>query len=312
MDRLYQNGLKFSQLLKDNLKNYISLVEDQRKGCILLVDGMLGEGKTTLAIEIGDEINKEKGLPPIILEPGKAFQYAMGGEDFKRKFDYCATNGLPCLVYDEAGDFSKRGSLTKFNSQLNRIFETSRSAKVIIIIVLPFFNILDSHLFRIGVVRVLINCYNKNQKAGYGDFRGFGLYKINLLKKYIDLAKNPSNKKVDIACYRYTSPNFRGHFLNLDESRAEALAKVCDDFKAKERKKQIGEKELSPPDPEKYINLEEMRILCNRTKAYTLGIVKDLNIRAKVSFNKKRYYLRDEFPLVLRESDRRREEARMR
>ena len=38
--------------------------------------------------------------------------------------------GLHVIVYDEAGDFNRRGALTKSNAQLNRAFEACRAFKI--------------------------------------------------------------------------------------------------------------------------------------------------------------------------------------
>jgi len=176
---------------------------------MIIIDGEIGQGKTTLAVEVADYIN---GKPIIFNE-----QLAVGGEDFQKKLLICAGKKHSVIIYDEAGDFSKFGSLSKFNYVMNRIFDTYRVYKVIVIMVLPSFNALDRSMFDKGIPRGLIHCYGRNQKRG--KFASFKLKKMWYLKEKI------AKWTVKSAVYSTEIPNFYGWFKNLPLKRSKELYK---------------------------------------------------------------------------------------
>lgn len=212
--KLYKNGLKFSSPFDNNLDQLIDRV-DGNKASLIIIGGGVGEGKTTLLVEVLDYINNKKGLPPIDLEIKKHPQLGQGGLEFMQNLRVCFENKLPCVGYDEAGDFSKRGSLTQFNAMLNRTFDTFRAFKCIVVIALPNFNILDNDLFDKKIPRLFIHCVNRTQT--YGNFNGYSLYRMELLRSYM--------KKFNLKNYAYTKvrPNFRGHFLDIEPERSKQL-----------------------------------------------------------------------------------------
>ena len=110
---LYDNGLPFSQVLADNIDKLLLRIH-HKKVAVILIEGGLGEGKTTLITHILDYINKKSGLPELALDKDEP-QLAVGGLQFLRKLRVCISLKLPAEGYDEAGDFSKRGALTGFN-----------------------------------------------------------------------------------------------------------------------------------------------------------------------------------------------------
>ena len=195
-------------LMRDiqSLKNRIK----GKKASMLVIDGGVGEGKTTFAVEVADAYQGS----PIDLRK----QYAMGGDDFQEKLVMCYDSELIVLIYDEAGDFNSRGALTAFNRMLNRVFDTFRAFEILVILVLPSFHVLDSPLFDKRIPRMLIHCHSRTSKAG--NFSGYSLYRMYYLRHKI--------KKYIVPTYAYsgTSPNYRGHFLDLSHSRSEGLAKI--------------------------------------------------------------------------------------
>jgi hypothetical protein len=115
MRHYYNHGLPFSEILGETITTLNKRIK-LKKAVVVIVAGGLGEGKTTLSIEIADYQNKLYGLPPVDLSLGvKCPQYALGGKDFINKIKACYEKKLPVIIYDEAGDFSKRGALTQFN-----------------------------------------------------------------------------------------------------------------------------------------------------------------------------------------------------
>lgn len=210
----YDNGLPFSTGLAPNLDDLQERI-NKKKASLIIISGGVGEGKTTLAVHIADYINKinKKGL---IVFDGP--QMAMGGADFLKKMRVCYEDKLPVIIYDEAGDFSKRGSLTKFNAVLNRTFETFRAFKCMVIVCLPNFDILDNQIFENQIPRLLLRCKERSQHSG--NYDGYGLSEMFWLKYWF--------KKSPMKAYAYGRvwPNFNGHFLDLTPERSDELDKV--------------------------------------------------------------------------------------
>ena len=203
---LYNHGLPITRGIYDNI---ISLKERirLRKASLLIIDGGVGEGKTTLAVQLADVYQGK----PINFK----FQLAYGGEEFQEKLVMCIDNKLPVIIYDEAGDFSRRGSLTTFNQQLNRVFETYRTYGILVIIVLPTFRVLDSQLFENKIPRLMLHCYGRNEN--HGRVTGYSLRRMFWLMHHF------SKTIVRPEAYKRVTPNFRGNFLNLPPARTQEL-----------------------------------------------------------------------------------------
>ena len=208
------NQLPFSEKHAENLNYQIGRVE-LGKASLIIYDGGVGEGKTTKAVQDADYINARHRLPPISLETKNSPQIAMGAEEFLKKLKLCHAQKLPVIIYDEAGDFNRRGALTKINSVLNRVFETYRGFKIIVMLVLPSFNVLDNSLFDKGIPRLLVNCYGRTKRQG--NIRAYGVYRMSYIRA--KMAKLIIKK----FAYAQQSPNYRGHFKNLSPARIKAL-----------------------------------------------------------------------------------------
>lgn len=207
--RLYNHGLPFSRPLDRDLEDLKKRIEG-KKASMILIDGGVGEGKTTLGVEVAEYY---QGKPLNFKK-----QYAIGGDQFQEKLVLCYDSGLDVLIYDEAGDFNSRGALTSFNQMLNRIFDTFRAFKIMVILILPSFHVLDSPLFDKRIPRMLIHCQNRSKKSG--DFTVYSLYRMYYLKHKM--------KKNIVPSYAYTgtTPNYRGHFLDLAPSKSIELEKI--------------------------------------------------------------------------------------
>jgi len=213
MDKhLYKSGLPFSSVLELNIHDLCKRVH-KKKASLIIVDGMIGEGKTTLAVEIADEINKFHKQPPIIFHE----QLGIGGEEFQERLRVCYYKKLHSVIYDESGDFNRRGALTKFNASLNRTFETYRALKIIPILCLPAFYVLDKDLFYKGIPRLLLHVSDRGDKQG--NFSGYPLSQLLYLKHRIE---NAIAKPI---IYNYVPPLFYGHFKDLEGSRSRELEK---------------------------------------------------------------------------------------
>lgn len=213
----------YSPSLKKNLDPVIDRIRMGLASCIIL-EGGLGQGKTTLGIHIADYVNEVFGAGPVDIKSKE--QIATGGDEFRLKLVDCYKKGFHALVYDESGDFSGRGYVSKYNKELYRIFQIYRAFKVLVILVLPSFTDLDSGLFKLDVVRFLLKLKDRDQKRGV--FLGYSLKKLIYAKHNIR-----KGRVVPAFCLRNISPNFYGIFKNLDPVRARQLNLISTDAKIK-------------------------------------------------------------------------------
>jgi len=109
---------RITPLLCKNIDTQIKRVKN-KMASLIIIDGGVGSGKTHSGVSIADYIN--------ITEIDLKNQVGLGGEDFEKKLKWCVENNKKVILYDEAGDFSRRGAITGFNKRLNRIFETYRT-----------------------------------------------------------------------------------------------------------------------------------------------------------------------------------------
>lgn len=219
---LYPNGHPFSDGLPENLDLLDTRVH-KGKASLIIIDGQVGEGKTTLGVEIADYYNLKKSLPVIELT-AQGPQYAKGGLEFIKKIGVCYQEKLPANLYDEAGDFNKRGSLTQFNAMLNRTFETFRAFKCVVILTVPDFSVIDQSLFDKGIPRLLLHLTGRTDKTG--NYAGYSLYRMLLLRQKMGKLGQMKNY-----AYKLVQPNFRGHFLDLDPERSKQLDRVSTNYK---------------------------------------------------------------------------------
>ena len=266
MSNIYKNGKPFSDGLSENIKSLRDRIE-AKKASLLIIDGGVGEGKTTLAVECAEEF---QGKP---LDFKK--QYAMGGVQFQEKLQMCIDSNLGVVIYDEAGDFNKRGSLTAFNQQMNRVFETYRTFKILVVLVLPYFGILDDSIFHKQIPRMLLNCYGRTKF--YGNYRGYSLYRMFYLKD------NFKKTVVVPQSYTRTRPNFYGHFKDLDPKRSAELEKVSSDGKKQFLSESVIKNRglLSPL---------EIAHKLGKSKQYINTIIKKMKIKETTKFKRLRYF----------------------
>ena len=218
-------GERYSDVLSSNIKEILKRVSI-KKASALIIDGSLGEGKTTLAVNLADEINESHGLPPIKFEE----QLALGGQDFIKKIQICYEKRLPVIIYDEAGDYSRRSSMSSFNKALTNTFETFRAYGIVVILCLPYFNTLDNALFKYNAVRLLLHCHDRTNN--YGEVNGYGINEMGWLRINMDTFKHR-----EWAAYQKVMPNFRVMFWDITEERSAALDAYCTKGKIKILKK---------------------------------------------------------------------------
>jgi len=275
---LYKHGLPFSEVLSWNLKDLDDRVWG-KKASLIIIDGGVGEGKTTLIVECLDYINSLHGHPAIEIEGEKRAcgpQLAMGGADFLKKLTVCHELKLVCIGYDEAGDFSKRGSLTGFNAMLNRTFDTFRGYKILVILGLPNFNILDNNLFDNQIPRLLIHCRNRTKMSG--NFDAYGLDEMNWIRFW--MGKWPKHRT---KAYGMVIPNFRGHFLDISPKRSRELDRVSTRSKLAILKK-------SSIKIEGLLSYPEMATKLDRSVIWVRKAVANLKIKNSRTVDKAKYF----------------------
>jgi hypothetical protein len=267
--------IPFSQALAESLEDLDDRVNKDNKAALIIIDGGVGEGKTTLAVEVMDFINARHGLEPVNLTYDGVRQLAMGGEDFSKKLLICQAAGLPIEAYDEAGDFNKRGSLTRFNALINRTFETYRAFKIIVILCLPSFSVLDQEIFDKNIPRLLIRVHSRTNNQGNG--KAFSLYRMLYIRERMKklVVKTQAYGKVD--------PNFHIHFKNLEPARCAAL----DSLSTKGKLKELKGAEIKY---EGLLNYSELARKVGRSEKWVKNSFIELKVKSVKTFQKRKYF----------------------
>lgn len=278
MVKLYANGLFFQEAAENTLNEQLARIKKNLPS-LIIIDGGQGEGKTTLGIHFLDFFNKKKGLPECSLKITDHPQIGLGGKEFIKNFNACRDKKLPAIVYDEAGDFSKRGAISRFNNMINRRFETFRSSKIIVILCLPNFNALDNHLFDLKVPRVLFHCRERETTISYGNYSAYSYARMGWLRYW--------HGKLPIAiryqAYNKTYPNYYGHFKNLEPERSNSLAKLSDFGKDKESI-------LSEIKMEGLIGYSDLAQRVGRSIIWVRKVVSELKIKEARIINRAKYF----------------------
>lgn len=276
MSKLYNHGLPFSKPLDQNIDDLMERI-DKDKASLLVIDGGVGEGKTTLGIECCDYACKE--------ETDCNIQYGMGGLQFQEKLQLCHLNKKRAVIYDESGDFSKRGTLTQFNKRLIRIFETYRAYKILIILIVPNFYVLDQSLMDLKIPRLLLNCYKRGDRDG--TYRAYSLYRMHYLRHKM----RDQRLVIKEFAYSQVKPNFRGHFLDLSPDRARELRRIC----------LAGKEKIVTESILEASNLVNIATLCRKLSRSSIWVrqkLKKLGIKHSTIYKKKKYYELGAFELL--------------
>lgn len=268
----YEHGLPFTKELALNLYDQYIRVKKQGKASLIIIDGGVGEGKTTKGTHIVDFINWLDGKPEMDIKEKR--QYGMGGEDFLKKLRFCYEDKMPVCVYDEAGDFGKRQALTKFNAMLNRTFETFRAFKIIVVIILPSFAVLDNDIFDKGIPRMLIHTHDREK---YGNFKVFDHVSMMYIRH--QMKKEVVKRKV----YHYFTPNIHGHFLNLSDARVRTLDGVSTEGKLEELK-------ASEIKIQGLVGFNEIATRMGKSLVWAREAIKELKIKPVRVINRRKYY----------------------
>ena len=222
---VYDHGLPFPEdLVTDVIEPIIA--DLKRVPAILVIDGAPGTGKTTLAVHIEDYIIGK----PVPLEKGSP-AIAFGGTDILTKAEECSALGWRVATLDEA-DLDRRGSLTKFNSNLLGFFREYRSLAILIIVIIQNVGWLDKRLFELGVVEGLIHLHDPGKE--FTRYQVYDLENLAYLLMRMEKLGLRSRKAYSIV-HGYK----RGQFLNLPPARREALEILSNSQKKESRKKRV-------------------------------------------------------------------------
>lgn len=284
---LYKHGLPFSEWTVQTLDSLKKRINN-KKACAIVIDGPMGEGKTTLGVEIADYF---QGGPIDLKE-----QIGMGGQDFRAKFLESKKGKIKVCIYDEAGDFRKHGAITKFNREMSRFFETYRAFKIIVIMILPNFSMLDKMLFENQVVRCLFHCSGRTNKSGSYDVHDFE--NMMWLRHYMSKEVIPSK------AYKRVTPNARGHFLDISKERSRELDQLSTEAKAEENKKGLIRMEG-------LISLTDLRNKVGKSKTWVTDAIAACKLQPVKKMGSAKYFA-DTVPDILLDYARTKKDKRFR
>jgi len=225
---IYAHGMPFSEDLATEVLQPLYIT--RRLARAILIDGIPGTGKTTMAVHITEYL---QGFP-VDFDNG-CIQLAMGGLQLMEKGELCSKKGLKIVIYDEAADLNKRGAISKFNRELIGFFNKYRAYNILLIIVLPVFWHLDTDLFDLGIIQGLVHLYDaqdNHTSFGVYDYSGMGY-----LRMWAD--KFQYNKRMTYVRQR---PYFVGHFLPLPPERQQQLDAIS--LEQKQQSVKAGRKRM--------------------------------------------------------------------
>jgi hypothetical protein len=228
---VYEHGLPFSQDLASDVID--PLVKNlKRIPNILIIDGAPGTGKTTLAVEIADYINKKNGQQPLTLTVKGNKQLAFGSKELMQKAEEAAGAGFKVCIADEL-DFDKRNWASSFNKDISSFFREYRSLAILIIIIIQNVAWIDNRIWELGAVQGLIHLHDPEQN--YTSYQVYDLENISYLLFRMDKLGMYARRKA----YSFSHGYQRGQFLPLPDERQAALDCLSDAQKKSSRKKKI-------------------------------------------------------------------------
>lgn len=275
-DWLYSNGLPYypSHIIP-RLVDKIILRRNNHKPNLIVIDGVSSSGKTTLAVHLADEINKRLGLPPISLDKDNHLQIGIGASDFLNNLTLCKKERLPVIIYDEAGEYNKRGWISKLNKVLDGVFDTFRAYDIAIIMVLHDFSELPKHIFGVRIINTLI--HTTERKSNYGVAKFYSHKRIYWLLKYKKEVVYPED------AYRKEHYNCKIIFKNLSPDRAKSLDILCTEHKFNKLAKSVF-------DVEGLVSMKDICDKVGRSYFWVFFNIRRLKIKPVKKYNNKNYY----------------------
>jgi len=256
------------------LTEKFNIRKSMRKPNLILIDGVSSSGKTTLGVHLMDAINKSNGFPPVDLSKD-TLQIGTGTHDFISKLTKCADAGYPCIMFDEAGEYNKRGWNSMLNRVMDSILDTFRAYNIIIVMILHDFSELPKHVWTTRIVNLLIHL--KERKSCYGRayfYKQKRMYWVIKFKKDSVFPEDAYNKE---------HFNVKILFRNLSQERSDQLNVLSTAHKR--NKLQNSEVKLKG-----LITYEEIHEKTGRSISWIKTQVSKLKINPEHMYKKKKYY----------------------
>jgi hypothetical protein len=260
----------FNEDLKINIDDQIERVSHDYASA-LIVDGGVGKGKTHNDVQIADYISITKGQGVIDLD----IQLARGYEEFFSKLDECIKAKRSVIVYDEAGDFSKKGTLTKINMLLSRVFEQYRQFHIIVILSLPLSDSLDNSLLHNEIPRMILHTDRRFDHWVEG--RAYSL------KRFFQIKHTMSKLAQKSLAYNSYPCNFHFRIYKLPEDRAKEVTS----FSLVGKKKQIKTAIISSQNLLSYYDIANK---VHKTPRWVMQKLKAGGFKHKKIFDRKKYF----------------------
>jgi nucleoside-triphosphatase THEP1 len=277
---LYENGTPFQAYsqINENIDDLI-IRKNEHKPCLLLIDGMPSSGKTTIGVQLMDIINKKHDLPQVNLNsPKEAIQIGTGAEEFIQKLRQAAEEGQPIIMFDEAGEYNRRGWNTKLNKILDSIMDTFRAYNIIVIMVLHDFTELPKHIWNVKLPTMLIHLKERTGNEGSSQWYD--------LKDMYWIIHNRKQQVFPEDAYKLQTPVFRTHFKNLSEIRSQQLDKLS--TTAKRNKLQGAEIKVQG-----LLYIKDIKELIQMSEVWIKKKIKELHIKEETTYKKRKYYTQD-------------------
>lgn len=274
-----------SSIPRGGIELYFKLLDDAQRELdgnaslpVIFIDGGQLSGKTTLAVQGIDYINKKNGKPLMDLEDYDNVQYAMGGEQFLRKLPQASSQGYRIVVYDEAGDYARKGAMTRFNKVMDKAIDVMRVHKCIIIFVCHYFpKQVPSEMMDKGLVSCLVHCVSRKPGENRTHVKVYDkescAYMVN---HWIKLVKVPGH------IYRLT-PNFVFTFKDLEPERSKQLANL-----GRSKKKELWD--MSEIRLNGLMTQQEMASQLNMSIQWVRNKIKELSEEEEKKYKNKKYY----------------------
>lgn len=275
---LYANNTPFDKIevIDRNLKNMLIRLKD-RQPIVIIIDGGQSCGKTTLSIELTDRFNYLSGQTEVNLEEKENIQYCFGGEQLVKKLPLCQDQNRNAIVYDESGDYNRKGALSRFNKTMDRAMDMIRIFQVAIIIVCHDFTKLPKEMIDKKIATMLIHCKQRSPGSGYANAQVYDYTGMCWIQHY------RKQEVVPEVAYNKVYPNFHFRFKDLEPTRSNKLhilsgTKKVELFKMSEVKLQG------------LLNFKELGYKCGMSEAWIKSQIRKLHIKEESIYKKKKYF----------------------
>jgi hypothetical protein len=274
MDSDEVGSIKYYYKLLDRAHDYVAKANS---AVIIAIDGTQGSGKTTLATQGVDYINAKDGKGLMDLDDKDCIQYAMGGDQFLRKLPQVSGQGYHVLVYDEGGDYSRKGAVTRFNKTMDRAMDIMRVHKCIIIFVCHYFpKQVPSEMVDKGIVQCLIHCKKRAPEQSFVHAQVFGYLAISFMLNYY-------LKKIIVPEQIYRGVNFRFTFGDIEAERSKKLALL-----GTNRKKELWD--LTEIRLNGMMTQQELASQLQMSASWIRHTLKDIEAEPEKTLKNKKYY----------------------